>query len=122
MPKHHTRVGLHARNTRFFLDHDYAMIKEARIETLKMMSDTDESVFARLRQENPDIQFIVRLYDNRLRHDQRPSPQDFVNKMAGRIQKLQSYTNKFEIPRLDNSWLREGFYIGTINEDRLCML
>ena len=78
MAKHRTRVGLHARNTANFPDPDYALVRQARIETLKTMSHTDVAVYKRLRDENPNLRFIVRLYDDRLRHDQRPSPADFV--------------------------------------------
>jgi N-acetyl-anhydromuramyl-L-alanine amidase AmpD len=97
MAKHRTRVGLHARNTVHFPEADYALVREARIETLKMMSHTDVTVFQRLRQENPGIEFIVRLYDDRLRNDSRPSPAAFATKMVPLINSLQPYTDKFEI-------------------------
>jgi N-acetyl-anhydromuramyl-L-alanine amidase AmpD len=97
MAKHRTRVGLHARNTVHFPEADYALVREARIETLKMMSHTDVTVFQRLRKENPDIEFIVRLYDDRLRSDSRPSPAAFVAKMVPIINSLQAYTARFEI-------------------------
>jgi N-acetyl-anhydromuramyl-L-alanine amidase AmpD len=97
MAKHRTRVGLHARNTVLFPEADYALVREARIETLKMMSHTDVTVFQRLRQENPGIEFIVRLYDDRLRNDSRPSPAAFAAKMVPLINSLQPYADKFEI-------------------------
>ena len=59
MALHRTRVGLHARNDVRFPEHDYEMIRRARIETLKMMSFTDLSVFQRLRRENADVEFIA---------------------------------------------------------------
>ncbi len=102
MAKHRTRVGLHARNTVQFPDHDYALIREARIETLKTMSHTDVSVYEKLHQQNPELQFIVRLYDDRLRHDQRPSPAQFVARMVPIINGLKPYTRQFEIQNEPN--------------------
>jgi len=97
MSKHRTRVGLHARNDIFFPSADYRLIRTARIETLKMMSFTDISVYQRLLRENPGLEFIVRLYDDRLRHDSRPAPADFVAKMVPIINRLKPYVTKFEI-------------------------
>jgi N-acetyl-anhydromuramyl-L-alanine amidase AmpD len=97
MAKHRTRVGIHARNSVHFTDHDYQLVRQARIETMKMMSQTDTSVYRRLREVNPDIEFIVRLYDDRLRNDSRPSPADFVAKMVPIINRLRPYVTKFEI-------------------------
>lgn len=97
MAKHRTRVGLHARNSVHFTDFDYALVRQARIETIKMMSQTDISVYKRLRRENPNIEFIVRLYDDRLRYDSRPSPAAFVAKMVPIINQLRPYVTKFEI-------------------------
>ena len=97
MAKHRTRVGLHARNTVIFPEHDYELIRRARIETLKTLSTVEPSVYARLRQEHPDIEFIVRLYDERLNRDSRPSPAQFVAKMVPIVNRLKSYATKFEI-------------------------
>ena len=97
MAKHRTRVGLHARNDARFPEPDYALVREAKIETLKTMSHTEVSVYKRLRDENPNLEFIVRLYDDRLRPDQRPSPAEFVGRMVPLMQALKPYTAKFEI-------------------------
>jgi hypothetical protein len=97
MAKHRTRVGLHARNAVHFTEHDYQLMRRAKIETLKMMSFTDINVYQRLRQENPNIQFIVRLYDERITRDSRPSPAAFVSRMAPIIRRLRPYTVSFEI-------------------------
>ena len=51
MAKHRTRVGLHARNAVKFSDRDYALIKQARIETLKTLSITEASVYQRVKRE-----------------------------------------------------------------------
>jgi N-acetyl-anhydromuramyl-L-alanine amidase AmpD len=97
MPKHRTRVGLHGRNDTLFTRQDYELVKRARIETLKMMSQTDPSVFARLRKENPQIEFIVRLYDDRFNPNSRPTPAQFAAKMTPIMRNLRPYAVKFEI-------------------------
>ena len=97
MAKHRTRVGLHARNTASFPEPDYALVRDAGIETLKTMSHTEVSVYKRLHDENPKLEFIVRLYDDRLRQDQRPSPAEFVGRMVPLMKALRPYAKKFEI-------------------------
>jgi N-acetyl-anhydromuramyl-L-alanine amidase AmpD len=97
MASHRTRVGLHARNDVFFPDPDYDLIRWARIETLKTMSFTVPAVYARARQVQPEIEFIVRLYDDRIRRDSRPSPGSFVSKMAPLIERIKPFATKFEI-------------------------
>ncbi|MGC9335428.1 MAG: hypothetical protein ACP5JJ_14850, partial [Anaerolineae bacterium] len=92
MAKHRTRVGLHGRNEVYFPEQDYELIRRARIETLKMLSFVDPSVPQRLRQQDPNIEFIVRLYDDRIRPGSRPSPAEFVNKMVPLINRLRPYT------------------------------
>ena len=98
MPSSRTvRIGLHGRNDVFFQEMDYQLIREAKIETLKMMSLTDPSVFARIKQENSDIEFIVRLYDDRINADGHPTPQEYASKMIPVMQSLQPYVIKFEV-------------------------
>ena len=97
MTFHRTKVGLHARNAVQFTEADYELIRRARIETLKTLSLTDVSVYRRLRQENPQLEFIVRLYDDRLRRDSRPSPAAFLARMVPIIEQLRPYASKFEI-------------------------
>jgi N-acetyl-anhydromuramyl-L-alanine amidase AmpD len=116
MVEHRTRVGLHARNAVLFPEPDYELIRKARIETLKTLSFTELSVYERLRQESPEIEFIVRLYDDRLRADSRPSPGEFVAKMVPYIQRLKPYALKFEIHNEPNHVDgREGW--GSSDED-----
>ena len=97
MAKHRTRVGLHGRNSIRFTELDYELVRRARIETLKMLSLTDVSVYERLRRENPHLEFIVRLYDDRLHKGSRPSPDQFVAKMVPIIRQLRTHVTKFEI-------------------------
>jgi N-acetyl-anhydromuramyl-L-alanine amidase AmpD len=97
MAVHRVRVGLHARNDVRFPEPDYDLVRRARIETLKTMSFTEPSVYQRLRQDQPGLEFIVRLYDDRIRRDSRPSPAEFVARMVPLIQRLKPYAGKFEI-------------------------
>jgi hypothetical protein len=97
------RVGLHGRNDFSFEEADYQLIREANIETLKMMSLTDPAVFARIKQENPDIEFIVRLYDDRIgENSSHPTPQEFADRMMPIMHSLQPYVTKFEISNEPN--------------------
>jgi N-acetyl-anhydromuramyl-L-alanine amidase AmpD len=97
MPLHKTRVGLHARNDVKFTEPDYELIRRARIETLKMMSQTDVSVYERLRRENPQLELIVRLYDDRFNSSSRPTPAEFVARMVPIINRLRLYAIKYEV-------------------------
>lgn len=104
------RIGLNARNDVYFPEEDYRLIREARIETLKVLSITDVSVYERLRRENPSLEFIVRLWDKGFGPGQHPSPQEFVERVAPRIQALRPYAEKFEIHNEPNHFHRlEGW-------------
>jgi len=110
------RVGLHARNDVTFPEEDYRLIKEAKIETLKTLSFTDISVYKRLREENPNLEFIVRLWDEGFAKGKHPSPQEFTEKVVPVIQALRPYTVKFEIHNEPNHYERyEGW--GPADED-----
>lgn len=91
------RIGLNARNDVLFPEEDYRLIQEARIETLKTVSITDVSVYERLRRENPSLEFIVRLWDKGFAPGLHPTPQEFVERIAPKIQILRPYAEKFEI-------------------------
>lgn len=92
------RVGLHGRNDTDFIELDYQITRNAKIETLKMMSQTKVAVFKRLRQENPKLEFIVRLYDDRIGATRRrPTPAEFASRFIPIIKSLQAYAVKFEI-------------------------
>lgn len=91
------RVGVHARNDRLFGNADYEVLRIARIETLKMMSFNDNEVFRRAREINPDMEFIVRLWDDRIGVGTHPTPQEFVERHISRIRQLQPWVRKFEI-------------------------
>ena len=92
------RIGLHARNDLDFTDTDYRAINQARIETLKIMDFTRLSVLNRVRQENPGIEFVVRLFDDRISGSHtHPTPQDFASRFIPRINELRPVATKFEI-------------------------
>ncbi|UCC89574.1 MAG: N-acetylmuramoyl-L-alanine amidase [Anaerolineales bacterium] len=91
------RVGLHGRNQEFFEEMDYRIIREARIETLKMMSQTRPEIFQRIKNENPGIEFIVRLWDDRMGVGRHPTPEQFVERMAPIVEQLRPFVTKFEI-------------------------
>jgi len=81
-------IGIHGRNDFWggqFTEQDYQVIREAKIELMKLMEYTRLNVLQRLRAENPSIQFLVRLYEE----GQRPNPPaEFVKKHVGPQAKL----------------------------------
>jgi hypothetical protein len=104
------RVGLDGRNDATFQEGDYQLIREAKIETLKMMSLTDPAVFARIQQENSGIEFIVRLYDDRMNANGHPTPKEFADRMIPIMRSLQPYAVKFEVGNEPNHFRRyEGW-------------
>ncbi len=104
------RVGLHGRNYESFDEVDYQIVREAHIETLKMMSQTHPDVFKRLKSENPDIEFIVRLWDDRMGVDHHPAPEQFVERMLPIMERLRPFATKFEIHNEPNHLKRyEGW-------------
>jgi hypothetical protein len=94
---HRTRVGVHGRNDVRFTEGDYQLLRLARIETLKTMSHTDLSVYQRLRSELPDLEFIVRLFDDRVGYRSHPDPNAFIGRMVPVVERLKPHTLKFEI-------------------------
>lgn len=91
------RIGLHGRNDAEFTETDFRIIREAKIETLKTMSQTKVEVYQRLRAEFPYLEFIVRLYDERIGVRRHPAPADFVAKFVPVMKALQPFVAKFEI-------------------------
>lgn len=91
------RVGIHGRNATEFDEPDYQLIQEAKIEALKMLSFHEVKVFDRIKRENPDIDFIVRLYDDRMNVGQHPTPAEFAEKFIPTMRQLQPYATKFEV-------------------------
>ena len=90
-------VGLCGRNEPEFRPADHALIESAKIEMLKMMSFAPPEVFRVLKEANPDIDFVVRLYDGRFGVGRRPTPGEFAEGMNPLVESLQSYVDKFEV-------------------------
>jgi len=91
------RVGLHGRNDVRFKNMDYDIFKRARIETAVMMSFTEGSAFDGLLGLNQYMQFIVRLYDDRIGSGGYIPQEQFVERMSPEIERLKPYTDMFQI-------------------------
>lgn len=91
------KVGVHGRNADRFEDADYQVIRDAKIEVLKMMSLTNVEVFQRLKAENPNLEIITRLHHPGFNTGGHPSPEEFVNAMAPVIGQLQPHCNQFQV-------------------------
>lgn len=91
------RVGVHGRNDRLFQDIDYQVIRESKAEVVKMMSQTEPEVFERIKRENPNVEIITRLYDDRMNTGGHPTPKEFADKMIPRMRALKPYCTKFQI-------------------------
>ncbi len=90
------KVGILGRNdfwNRTFTEHDYRVIREAKIELIKIFEYTDLAVFQRLHDENPHLEFMVRLYDP----EGPGAPDDFVRRHAQEISELRPFADSFEI-------------------------
>lgn len=115
-------IGLHARDDLRFVPADFAIIQQAKIESLKTMGFTHIDDYHHVRVINPDLQFIVRLHHKATLGGPEvggmPSPQDFVAFNNPIISKLHNDLGiqKFEIhnePNLKGGG--EGW--GDSNED-----
>ncbi len=97
--KNRPLVGLHARNDQTFTDTDWTIIREAKVESLKMMSFTRDEVYAQARQINPKMEFIVRLYIGGSGRGHVPAPQVFADAFRDTMDRLykQFGVLKFEI-------------------------
>lgn len=80
-------VGLHARNDKVFTPVDYEIVRQARVESLKTLSELSDEVYAALRGMNPQMEFIVRLYKHMPRGSVVP-PQQFADEFQPLIQRL----------------------------------
>ena len=67
------RVGVHGRNDHTYHGRDLDLIREAKIEAVKMMSFNPPDVFKQLREVNADLDFVVRLYDDRMNVGHHPT-------------------------------------------------
>ncbi len=95
------RIGVHGRNDHVFTDDDFRVIRESGVEAVKMMSQTEPAVFRQIKEINPDIEIITRLYDDRIGHGH-PTPAEFVERMAPVMAALQPYCAKYQIANEPN--------------------
>ncbi|MGB0387204.1 MAG: N-acetylmuramoyl-L-alanine amidase, partial [Ardenticatenaceae bacterium] len=97
--KNRPLIGLHGRNDYVFTNTDWQIIRQARVESLKMMSYIRDEVYAQARQIDPNMEFIVRLYSRRSGRGNIPSPQEFADMFRDTMDRLhQSFgVLKFEI-------------------------
>ena len=107
------RIGIHGRNDYWqckFEKSDYQLIQEARIEHVKMMISDQAAnpevlknavgVYKRLREINPDIDFVVRLFDAEVKEGRHPTPQNFASLFIPIMNRLHDecpYVAKFEV-------------------------
>jgi N-acetyl-anhydromuramyl-L-alanine amidase AmpD len=113
-------VGLHARNDSVFTPTDWAIIRNAKIESLKMMSQTQDSVYEEARRIDPKMEFIVRLFSGRNGKGNELPPDEFVNFFRDTINRLHQKFGvlKFEIHNEPNHLTgHEGW--GQFQEDAL---
>jgi len=109
-------VGVHGRNHEIFHDIDFQVIRDARAEVVKMMSQTGVEAFERIKHENPGIEIITRLYDGRMNKAGHPTPAEFAAEMIPIMKRLQPYCTKFQVANEPNHLKRiEGW--GPTNED-----
>ena len=108
------RIGLHGRNNPRFEDIDFRVIKEANVEAVKMMSQSESWVFERIKNENPNIEIITRLYDDRIGEGHHPTPQEFAQRMSPIMGTLRPYCAKFQVLNEPNHLHR---YEGWCKED-----
>lgn len=90
-------VGLHGRNDVHWSAEDLDVLGAAGIETCKMMSHTEPAVFERIRARYPHMEFIVRLYDDRIGTGHHVTATEFTSKMVPIIHRLRPWAKKFEI-------------------------
>jgi len=107
------RVGVHGRNDYWqckFKESDYQLIQKARIEHVKMMISDQAAnpavlknavgVYNRLREINPDMDFVIRLFDAEVKEGRHPTSQMFANRFTPIMNKLHEecpYVVKFEV-------------------------
>lgn len=110
------KVGIHGRNEPHqFREGDFEVIRQARIEVVKMMSHTRVEDFERLKRESSSIEIITRLHDDRIKYSH-PSPAEFAEKMIPVMARLRPYCIKFQIHNEPNHVKRyEGW--GATDDD-----
>jgi hypothetical protein len=90
-------VGVHGRNDHQFQEIDYQVVRDAKLEAIKMLSHTDPTVFRRLRDENPDIEIITRLHGGGFGEGHHPTPEQFAAEMTPVMASLKPFCTMFQV-------------------------
>ncbi|NJN84094.1 MAG: N-acetylmuramidase family protein [Caldilineaceae bacterium] len=91
------KVGVHGRNGDRWEDADYQVVRDAKIEVVKMMTVSNVDVFRRLKQENPDLQIITRLHGSGFGEGHHPTAEEYANQMIPKMRELQPYCTDFQV-------------------------
>jgi hypothetical protein len=110
------RIGLYGRMGAPWEEADYHLVREAGIEMVKLLSGDALEVFERLKNENPEIEILVRLSDDRFGQRRHPSPEMYAERMISVIGSLQPYATRFEIHSEPNARFGIGGW-GATDED-----
>jgi len=115
-------VGVHGRNDHEYHGQDYDLVREAKIESVKMMSFNPVHVFHQLRDVTPDLDLVVRLYDGRMgAGGNHPTPAQFADTFIPIMRDFQPYATKFEVHNEPNhlhgieGWGQEDHYAHDFN-------
>ncbi len=96
------KIGVHGRNDFDFHDLDYQVIRDSKVETVKMMSQSQPKVFAHIKEINPNIEIITRLHIGGFGERHHPEPTKYVNEAQQVMAQLQPYCQKFQIANEPN--------------------
>lgn len=110
------KVGVHGRNNEEWQDLDFQVLREARVEVIKAMSQTRPHHFERMRRELPNVEIITRLYTGAFNKEGHPSPSQFAGEMIPVLADLQPYCTKFHIHNEPNHLSRDEGW-GNSDED-----
>jgi hypothetical protein len=115
-------VGVHGRNDHNYHGGDYDLVREAKIESIKMMSFNPLHVFHQLRDINPDLDFVVRLFEGGVGPGgNHPTPAQFAQAFIPIMQQLQPIATKFEVHNEPNhlagieGWGQEDHHASDFN-------
>ena len=111
-------IGIHARNDYTFTPADYELMRVANIEAIKVLSLTPPRVLEPILTERPSTKVLVRLWIDQFGVGVRPTPQEFVERVAPAIQAYKEIACDFEIHNEPNHFQGiEGW--GPTSEDAL---
>lgn len=103
-------IGIHGRNDTKWEDPDKWVMNIGKIEAIKLLFETPISVYDAIKQENPNIFFLTRIFPDGLFgvNHRRPKPIDFLENVVPKMEDLYAYgVRYFEIGNEPNA--REGW-------------